>query len=963
MRAHRRRKIRALTVGAAGIARRAALEELTPNQMTALLDFSESPQLEHAATSLARLYVIEGHGRKADKLASTLRLEFDAALRLAVGQQIDDKAVDAAFAALNESVLKEVQHLLSKPELAPRLEAEMVKTVGSLAAASVRNTDLLRDITDLEEFLTFEQDYRGQVASLNATMKLPHAGTTRQVPYAQLFVEPRVWVGDKRTKRRPRVDVDQLPVTAILKRSTRAVVLGDPGGGKSTLSRKLTHDLAADALVEGGVRRTPFLVELRDYAGSVRGRKRRTLVEYLEGLCKSPYNIEAPAQAIEWMLLNDRAVVILDGLDELLDTDLRRDVVEAVEGFAHRYPTCPMLVTSRRIGYNEAPLDADLFPAIQLAEFDERQVFDYVHKWFTLDETIDTAHQEALARSFMADSVFVSDLRVNPLMLSLMCGIYASENYIPRNRPDVYEKCALLLFDRWDKQRGIAAPLSFDAHVQAAMRSLALYMYTLDAAGTQPAGADSPEGIHRTKLVSYMKKYLRDKRFESDEEAETAATEFIDFCKGRAWVLTDVGADTYGFTHRTFLEYFAASQLVREHTSASGLYEQLRPHIRSGGWDVIAQLAVQILGRATEDGADDFLELVLNDIDGSTDADFYAASFAVRAMQFVVPRPVIIHDVVRHAYKLHGGRSDPRPKGDGKTLDRELGVRILGELMSVSAENAPRVGAVLRELLRERLAANKKDRIALAVALGPLDRFTHLGSSNPYWQTWAGENLAEFSEEIRVAAPSIPWIALIELERSRISVEDVLEWHGMVALYDFRDSDHRRHGATPPFFYQFLMMRRRAGFEGTIGVVSSKEAARIEAALAKVLPAQPVPWVPPKAIQLYWQWTVETGGVDIHKVGAVGILLLLPVLEARANSDFKSGPLAPWAKVLVDARSGIGDLDASSDLLANLFGEAVQERDFVERWARGEIDLLGEATRRRRRPAAAHAAPGTAAEG
>jgi hypothetical protein len=65
----------------------------------------------------------------------------------------------------------------------------------------------------------------------------------------------------------------------------------------------------------------------------------------------------------------------------------------------------------------------------------------------------------------------------------------------------------------------------------------------------------------------------------------------------------------------------------------------------------------------------------------------------------------------------------------------------------------------------------------------------------------------------------------------------------------------------------------------------------------------------------------------------------------------------------VDARSGIGDLDASSDLLANLFGEAVQERDFVERWARGEIDLLGEATRRRRRPAAAHAAPGTAAEG
>ena len=84
-------------------------------------------------------------------------------------------------------------------------------------------------------------------------------------------------------------------------------------------------------------------------------------------------------------------------------------------------------------------------------------------------------------------------------MLSLMCGIYSSENYIPRNRPDVYEKCALLLFEKWDKQRGINSPLSFDAHVQAAMRSLALWLYPQQA---------SQQGLPRDRLIAFMKAHL-----------------------------------------------------------------------------------------------------------------------------------------------------------------------------------------------------------------------------------------------------------------------------------------------------------------------------------------------------------------------------------------------------------------------------------------------------------------------
>ena len=66
----------------------------------------------------------------------------------------------------------------------------------------------------------------------------------------------------------------------------------------------------------------------------------------------------------------------------------------------------------------------------------------------------------------------------------------------------------------------LTAPLSFDAHVQAAMRSLALWLYPQQA---------SQQGLPRDRLIAFMKGYLLEKRFDDEYEAENAATEFIDF--------------------------------------------------------------------------------------------------------------------------------------------------------------------------------------------------------------------------------------------------------------------------------------------------------------------------------------------------------------------------------------------------------------------------------------------------
>ena len=87
-------------------------------------------------------------------------------------------------------------------------------------------------------------------------------------------------------------------------------------------------------------------------------------------------------------------------------------------------------------------------------------------------------------------------------------------------------------------------------------------------------------------------------------------------CAGRAWVFTDTGSTgagerIYQFTHRTFLEYFAAAYIARSRVTPKELLADLLPHIADGEWDVVAQLAIQIHHASRDDG-DELLNGILD---------------------------------------------------------------------------------------------------------------------------------------------------------------------------------------------------------------------------------------------------------------------------------------------------------------------------------------------------------------
>jgi len=647
-----------------------------------------------------------------------------------------------------------------------------------------------RQKIDIGAILKFEEQYRQQVANRHGHIIPPHFDVVRKLPIDELYVSPSFIT----TPRKKEDEPNALKVSDFLSVIYRAVLLGNPGSGKSTFASKLCYDLATRYSKRLFARRqvTPIILVLRDYGAEKKARN-CSILQFIETTANSKYQVLPPPGAIEYLLLNGHAIVIFDGLDELLETSYRQEISSDVESFCNLYPAVPALVTSRVVGYEQAPLDEKKFEIFRLAPFDEHQVQEYVTKWFSTDMDLTREQQRQKSQAFLEESQIVPDLRSNPLMLALMCNIYRGENYIPRNRPDVYEKCAVMLFERWDKSRGIHIPLPFEAHISPAMMYLAHWVYTSETL---------QGGVTEKKLIAKATEYLCPRRFEDPDEAERAASEFIEFCRGRAWVFTDTGTTKagerlYQFTHRTFLEYFAAAHLVRTHPTPKMLGGFLLPKIVKREWDVVAQLAFQLQNKNVE-GAGDELLTDLFTRTGKRDEEWNLLSFAARCLEFIVPSPKVTREittacieasltwgseqVTEEKYSKHG-RAHPKynenPPG------------ILGDLLYVALENRVTMMNTLEKLLVERINKGNEPETLLALEIGlHLDNSLHLiEGRRPQREAYdlchsvSNRIFDACSTQVHALCPKYFGPCLEGFRRGLISATNFVDWHGIEGLF------------------------------------------------------------------------------------------------------------------------------------------------------------------------------------
>ncbi|GIJ25811.1 hypothetical protein Vqi01_09730 [Micromonospora qiuiae] len=659
------------------------LERLTPATATELHGFLESAQFDYLANQVLSWQMTGWHE---DRRAELLH-DFRSNLGRITGMERTDVWVCAdILLQLLTVVIADTATRVDR-----NVHPQAVSAATAMACQHLRNNDFiayLRNLTAIEEYSTRLRD---QVATLRSKLRLAHLASGPVTGYDGLHVEPSFSRGEDATRL---FDIHQL-VTAY----SRLVVLGDPGAGKSTFAAKLAFDLATDR-VPGFVGKVPFLLLVREYAHMLQGG--HTLNDFLDATSHNPYNLTPPDDGLEYLLKSGAAVVIVDGVDELGTPEARRRFGELVEGFASRYAATQIVVTSRIVGYDDAPLDPHRFFRARVQPFTMAQCRQYALNWFALDDESTPEQQERMAHGLIAETDPVDDLRRNPLLLSLLCSVYASKHYIPRHRTEIYEQCAELLFERWDKRREIFVPLKYVVDVRPAITELAWRLF---------CDPSKRQAMRKREILDFLTRYLREERYATDHEAAAAAQDFLAFCAGRAWVLTEIGTvdhePLYGFTHSTFLEYFAALQLVRQKETVEATWQALRPHIGDASWSVISELAVQILDRNSNGGANRFVGHLVRDQVEATEA--VRLNFAARLTCHLTLNNVSLQNLCLRAVdrscavpaSLRRRFLDHGPRSEVRFIDQPLSDLLLVSL----PENASRVAKYVVDALLDRSEA------------------------------------------------------------------------------------------------------------------------------------------------------------------------------------------------------------------------------------------------------------------
>jgi len=260
---------------------------------------------------------------------------------------------------------------------------------------------------------------------------------------------------ERRSSKEQQVVLQREDLRIALVKHQRLIILGDPGSGKSTFLRYLMLTLAGNIneisndfpqLASDIQNIIPLYIPLSSYAESwlSHGMEERSLKDFLPKHLRYLY-LDAFTNAIQWQLERGQLLILLDGLDEIPDASLRIQIVRQIEIFTQSYPQNRFIVTSRIVGYKDAPLAAE-YQAYTLADFNEEQIKTFTKKWCPAYECwvnqVEDSQSFQNAATKEADKLFqathlnegVKRLAVNPLLLTILALIQRQGIELPSHR-------------------------------------------------------------------------------------------------------------------------------------------------------------------------------------------------------------------------------------------------------------------------------------------------------------------------------------------------------------------------------------------------------------------------------------------------------------------------------------------------------------------------------------------------
>nr|WP_310486828.1 HEAT repeat domain-containing protein [Chamaesiphon sp. VAR_69_metabat_338] len=425
-----------------------------------------------------------------------------------------------------------------------------------------------------------------------------------------LLEEQKAWA--TRDRSAPRI-----PAQAVINNQKKAVVLGAPGSGKTMLASYFALMLCQSNPNQIGLPAEddwlPVVVRIQDWILQ----PKMGLLEYLRSNAEANLACkELPTGFFEHWLDRGKALILLDGLDEVVDEAQRRKVAEQIETFLHQYQDNPAVITSRPAGYRWDFFNLDEFPHYTLESFDDKQVATFIDHWY--DSRLKDDPAQAERRKADLQKAFTRNERIrllakNPLLLTIITLIHRYQAELPRQRCKLYEKAVETLLTSWDSGKEIKLYSQVLLFLKSddllyILKKLAYWIHTQGSTGETEGGTL----IDKDELIRWLRKEIQTLKKCEAHEAKGEAERFIDFIQRRTGLLNEQGRDRYAFVHKTFQEYLTAEEIfdradVEDDTDI--ILAHFRQHLHDQHWrEVLLLLVSKLKGKKAQKAIREVLE-------------------------------------------------------------------------------------------------------------------------------------------------------------------------------------------------------------------------------------------------------------------------------------------------------------------------------------------------------------------
>jgi len=366
---------------------------------------------------------------------------------------------------------------------------------------------------------------------------------------------------------RQQVKVDNQEIWDFLNQSTkkefqafrRLAIIGPPGSGKTTLLKHLTLIYAKkQSKVYQALRLIPVLLYLRDIRHLILAKPLPNLPQLIRQHIQSlpasePLN--PPANWIEEQLKMGKFLVMLDGLDEVADSNERSQVSQWVNQQMTVYRKNLFILTSRPHGYRSAPVE-QVGTVLEVLPFNSGQVKQFIKSWYLQTEIMSRAGRDTPAvraeASNNADDLIkrimdnraIADMAKNPLLVTMIATVHYCGSALPGRRVELYQRiCDLLLGSRQEAKK-IKTSFTGEQN-KSVLQVLALALMQLKIREFNPTQGEELIAEELEKIAC----------------GALNSAQFLKQIKEVSGLLVERELGVYDFAHLSFQEYLAAAQV------------------------------------------------------------------------------------------------------------------------------------------------------------------------------------------------------------------------------------------------------------------------------------------------------------------------------------------------------------------------------------------------------------------